>query len=38
VLPVAVAIAHYDACDRRALGAEEMQLIGWSVGDRPSGF
>jgi hypothetical protein len=33
-LPIDVAIAHYDACDRLELSVEEMQLIGWSVGAR----
>jgi hypothetical protein len=33
-IPIEVAVAHYDACERLALGAEEMRLIGWSVGDR----
>jgi hypothetical protein len=32
--PIAVAVAHYDACDRLELSVEEIQLMGWSVGAR----
>ena len=27
-------MAHYDACDRLGLGDDEVQRLGWSVGDR----
>jgi hypothetical protein len=36
-LPVEVGMAHYDACDRLALGDREIAEIGASVGERLQG-
>jgi hypothetical protein len=36
-LPVEVAVAHYDACDRLELSEEEMVAIGAEVGKRAQG-
>ena len=36
-LPIDAAIAHYAACDRLDVDAEELRILGWSVGDRLQG-